>query len=153
MWLYNNKEINNIESMPENPYGFIYQITHKPSGKKYIGKKALYSERNVKLGKKELKALKEQRKAEGVSGRTPTKKKVIKESNWKSYYGSQKEIKSLVKEGEKEDFKREILQFVSSKKLLTYYECKYLFINNAIEDSNFINDNILGKFFTKDFYD
>lgn len=152
MWIYNNKEIESIEDFPENTFGFIYEITHLPTGKKYIGKKQLYSERNIKLGKKESELLKEERKLEKKKGKTPSKKKVVKESDWKTYYGSHQEIKELVKNGKKEDFKREILQMVFSKKLLTYFEMKYLLLKEVIEPgSNYINDNVSGHFFRKDF--
>ena len=79
--------------MPEGTYGFIYRVTHIPTKKKYIGKKVLFFERNVKLGKKETEALREERKAAGIGGRVPAKKKVVKESDWKTYYGSQTEMK------------------------------------------------------------
>lgn len=152
MWIYKNEEIRNVEDFPENTFGFIYEITHLPTGKKYIGKKQLYSERNVKLGKKESELLKEERKLEKKKGKTPSKKKVVKESDWKTYYGSHQEIKELVKNGKKEDFKREILQMVFSKKLLTYFEMKYLLLKEVIEPgSNYINDNVSGHFFRKDF--
>lgn len=152
MWLYQNEVIESIKQMPESTYGFIYQVTHLPTRRKYIGKKVLYFERNVKLGKKELEALKEERKAKGIGGRTPAKKKVIKESDWKTYYGSQTEIKELVKNGKESDFKREILKFVDNKKHLTYYECKYLFIYEVLENNQeYINDNILAKFYSRDF--
>jgi len=152
MWLYKNEVINSIDEMPDDTYGFIYQVTHLPSSRKYIGKKVLYFERNVRLGKKELQALKEERKAKGIGGRTPLKKKIIKESDWKTYYGSQTEIKDLVKNGKESDFKREILKFVDNKKHLTYFECKYLFIYEVLENNKeFINDNILAKFYSRDF--
>ena len=79
MWLYENKVIEKIEDFPENTFGFIYKITNTETGKFYIGKKQLISQTNVKLGKKELAALPVQR------GKKPTKKLVIKESNWKEY--------------------------------------------------------------------
>jgi len=152
MWLYQNKVIKSIEQMPDGTYGFIYQVTHLPTNKKYIGKKVLYFERNVKLGKKELESLKEERKAKGIGGRTPAKKKVVKESDWRTYYGSQTEIKELVIKGKESDFKREILKFVDNKKHLTYYECKYLFIYEVLENNQeYINDNILAKFYSRDF--
>ena len=152
MWLYKNEVIDSIDKMPENTYGFIYQVTHLPTSRKYIGKKVLYFERNVKLGKRELQALKEERKDKGIGGRPPAKKKVIKESDWKTYYGSQVEIKELVNKGKESDFSREILKFVDNKKHLTYYECKYLFIYEVLENNEeYINDNILAKFFSKDF--
>jgi hypothetical protein len=143
-WIYKETSILELSDIPENTFGFIYLITHLPSGKKYLGKKQLMSVTNKTLGKKELAALTDKRLSK--------KKQIIKESDWKTYYGSQPEIKQLVKEGNKEDFKREILCFVPTKKLLTYYETKYLFINEVLEKQDqYINNNILGKFFGKDF--
>jgi len=153
LWTYKTKPVTEISDMPEGTYGFIYEDTHIPSGKKYIGRKVLYFERNVRLGKKALEALKEERKILKLRGKTPLKKKVIKESDWKTYFGSQKEIMELVKNGTEEDFKREIIEYVATKKLLTYFECKHLFIKEVLENrDNYINDNILGKFFRKDFF-
>ena len=152
-WIYKGLPVTSIESMPEGTYGFIYEVTHIPTGKKYLGKKVLYFERNKRLGKRALEELRKERIALGIGGRLPLKRKVITESDWKTYYGSQKEILELVKEGNQEDFKREILQYVPDKKQLTYYECKYLFINEVLETrNNYINDNILGKFYRKDFF-
>ena len=37
-WLYKNKEINEISDLPNNAFGFVYQTTHLPTNKKYIGK-------------------------------------------------------------------------------------------------------------------
>ena len=151
-WRYKDKFITSIQDMPKDTYGFIYETFHNPTGKKYLGKKVLYFERNKKLGKRALEALKEERKAKGIGGRVPLKQKVVTESDWLSYYGSHKDILKLVKEGNPKDFTRKILCFVPNKKLLTYYECKYLFINEVLEqEDRYINDNILGKFYRKDF--
>jgi hypothetical protein len=145
-WLYKNKEINTIEDFPEGTFGFIYKVTYIPENITYIGKKSLYHSTNKKLGKKELEALPITR------GRKSTTKLVVKESDWKTYYGSAKPILDLIKEGKQEEFTREILQLVPNKKLLTYYECKYLFMLGVIEQQDgYFNDNILGKFFRKDF--
>ena len=153
-WTYENNPINNISDMPENTYGFIYEVEHIPTGRKYLGKKVLYFERNKRLGKRALTALREERRAKGIGGRTPLKQKIISESDWKTYFGSQKEILLLVKEGKNTDFKKKILKYVKDKKQLTYFECKYLFINEVLEsDNKYINDNILGKFYRKDFSD
>ena len=144
--------VTDISDMPEGTFGFIYETKHIPSGIKYIGKKVLFFERNKRLGKRALETLRLERKEKGIGGRTPAKQKIITESDWKDYYGSHKDILKLVKEGTPQDFSRTILQFVSSKKLLTYYECKYLFINEALETQGiYINDNVLGKFYRKDF--
>jgi hypothetical protein len=145
MWLYKNKIINDINDLEPDTFGFIYITTHTPSGKKYLGKKSLFHTNNVKLGKKELASLPITR------GRTKLTKQVIKESDWKSYYGSEEFIKQKIKEKKQEEFTREIIHLVNNKKLLTYFECKYQFIYNVLEDDNWINTNILGKFFSKDF--
>jgi hypothetical protein len=145
MWLYQDKFIYSIEDFPTEVFGFIYITTHLPTGKKYLGKKSLYHTNNVKLGKKELANLPVSR------GRTKLTKSVTKESDWKTYYGSEEFIKSKIKEKKQNEFTREIIQLVNNKKLLTYFECKYQFQMGVLESEEFINNNILGKFFTKDF--
>ena len=153
-WTHQGRVITSIKDMPEGTYGFIYEVIYKPTDVRYIGKKVLFFERNKRLGKKALEALKEERAEKGLRGRVPLKQKVVSESDWVSYFGSQKEILTLSKEDNTgKNWEKRILQFVSSKKLLTYYETKYLFKNGILEDkdSTHINDNILGKFFRKDF--
>jgi hypothetical protein len=145
MWLYENKVIEKIEDFPENTFGFIYMTTHMPSGISYIGKKSLYHNIKKKLTKKEL-------AEQSGPGRKSATKTVLKESDWKTYYGSAKPILGLLKEDKHKEFKREILKIVNTKKLLTYYECKYLFHYGVLEHPvEYFNDNILGKFFAKDF--
>ena len=139
-WLYNDKEINEISDLPNNAFGFVYQTTHLPTNKKYIGKKSLMYNLKKKLGKKE-KLLWEGK------GRPPVYKRVLKESDWKNYYGSH----GFIKEANKEDLKREILEIAYHKKELTYLECKYQFTLGVLESRSYLNDNILGKFFDKDF--
>ena len=153
-WTYQGRVITSIEDMPKGTFGFIYEVFYKPTGTKYIGKKVLYFERNKRLGKKALEALKEERIEKGLRGRTPLKQKIVSESDWASYFGSQKEILLLSKKDNTgKNWEKRILQFVPTKKLLTYYETKYLFKNGILEDKDsiHINDNILGKFFRKDF--
>jgi len=154
-WTYQGRYFNDISDFPEGTYGFIYEVLHKPSGLKYLGKKVLRFERNKRLGKRALQALKEERKAKGIGGRTPLKQKIVTESDWKDYYGSHPKIIKLVKESVdlRADFEKKILDLVPTKKLLTYYECKHLFINDVLETHShqYINDNILGKFYRKDF--
>ena len=155
LWTYQGRIFNNITDFPEDTYGFIYEVFHKPTGQKYIGKKVLFFERNKRLGKKALEELRLERKAQGIGGRVPLKQKVITESDWKDYFGSHPTIKKLVNESGdlRRDFERKILDLVPNKKLLTYYECKHLFINDVLEtySHQYINDNILGKFYRKDF--
>jgi hypothetical protein len=144
MWLYNNKVVETIEDIPANTFGFIYITTHIPSGMAYIGKKSLYHNVKRKLTKKEL--------AEQTGrGRKSTTETIQKESDWKIYYGSEDFIKQRIKEKKQDEFKREIIHFVENKKMLTYFECKYQFMYGVIENENYLNSNILGKFYKKDF--
>jgi len=133
MWLYNGEVIESIEQMPQNTFGFIYQATYLPTNKKYLGKKVLFFNRTLPP----------------LKG-TKRKRKVVKESDWQTYYGSHEKIKTLLKENKQSEFQREILEFAFNKKHLTYLETKYLFCNNVLENEEYINDNILGKFFRKD---
>ena len=143
-WLYEGKEIQNIEDLGESIFGFIYITTHLPSSKKYLGKKSLFHNVKKKLTKKEL--------AEQTGpGRKPTTIVIQKESDWKKYYGSEEFIKQKIKENKQEEFTREIIQLVPNKKLLTYYECKYQFVYGVLESEEWLNTNILGKFYSKDF--
>jgi hypothetical protein len=145
-WLYKDKRIESLEDFPEGTYGFIYISVHEPSGKSYLGKKSLYHNVKKKLTKKELA---EQPITRGRKSLTTT---IQKESDWKTYYGSAKPIVELIKQGKQSDFFRKILCLAPNKKMLTYLECKYLFQYEVLEKPDeWINDNILGKFYSKDF--
>jgi len=143
--LRTKKYFSSLGDFPQDTFGFVYIVTHRPTGVAYIGKKVLYHNVKKKLTKKEL--------AEQTGpGRKSATKVVVKESDWKTYFGSAKPIMELIKGGKQEEFTREILQLVPNKKLLTYYECKYLFEYSVLENpKGYFNDNILGKFYTKDF--
>ena len=144
-WLYKGNTIEDISQFPENTYGFVYIVTHTPTNRSYIGKKVLYHNKKTKLGKKEI-------ATQTGPGRKPTTKIVTKESDWKTYYGSEIEIKKLLAEGKHNEFERVILKLVGNKKLLTYFEIKYQFMYEVLEHPNgWFNNNILGKFFSKDF--
>jgi hypothetical protein len=147
-YLGDNEVLENV--IPEDSIGFIYKITHIPSSKYYIGKKSLESIRNVKIGKRELIKIKEERKAAGIGGRASLKKKVRKASDWEKYYSSNEWIIEQVKEGKENEFKREIIQFCTSKKTLSYYEIYWMFKYDVLSDDNSLNGNISGKFYRKD---
>lgn len=131
-WKFKGQEVTQ-EDLPEGMEGFIYKITHLPSGKFYIGKKSLTSTRKLKP----LKGYKR-------------KRTVVKPSDWEKYYSSNEWIKEQVKEGNQSDFEREILQFCPSKKSLTYYEIAWQFKLDVLTNQNSLNENILGKFYRRD---
>lgn len=136
--LYGNfKAINSIADMPKGAIGFVYLITNKEKYEMYIGKKSLYSTIKRKFGKKESASVTDKRKK--------LYEMVTKESNWKTYQSSNKEV-----QGWKEPSKQ-ILEFAYSKKELSYLEEKYLFKNDVLEDKTYKNDNIGGKYFKDEF--
>lgn len=109
----------NTDLIKSNTIGFVYKITHVISGEFYIGKKNLYSK---KKGKKV-------------------------ESNWKNYYGSNKDFLSFVKQEGKDKFIREILLTCDGAYKLTYWEIDTIIKHNWIDDEKCWNFNLMGKFF------
>lgn len=144
-WFYDGKEINSIEDFPVGCMGFIYRITNLINGKFYIGKKFLKKTTKQKIGKKEL------NKITG-KGRRPSKKTIIKESDWQLYYGSCLGLKEDLNKLGKDNFKREIIKFCKNKKQLSFWEIYYLMINKVLEKSEdqCYNENIMGRYFKKD---
>lgn len=143
MWFYKGQVIKEIGEFPENTYGFIYKITRIEDGKFYIGRKNLYSERSKALTKKEI--------AEHTGkGKKPTKKKVIAESDWQEYYGSEASLKAEIKQIGKPAFRREVLHLCTHKKQMTYQELRHQILQGCLESDNCFNGNILGKFWKKD---
>jgi hypothetical protein len=92
---------------PENPYGFIYCITNKMNGKKYIGKKQIVK----KVKKMPLKGKKNKR----IS---------FKESDWKTYTGSSTDLNGDIEKFGKDNFIFEIIKFCFSKWEMSYSEIK-----------------------------
>lgn len=122
-WLYENKIIES-EALEEYT-GFVYLITNIINNKKYIGKK---------LFKKT--------KRKSVKGK---KKKVFVESDWKNYYGSNKELLDDIEKLGYNNFNRTILRLCKSKGECNYYEAKYQFTNEVLESDNWYNSWIMLK--------
>ena len=139
-WKYKNFDLDDYKQLPDEPFGFIYKITLS-NDKSYLGKKNFFTERKVKLGKKELALI--------TDKRLKKYKIVKKESDWQTYIGSNKELKEDVAKGVS-IVSREILFLARDTKQLTYLETRELFKEGVLEREGFYNDNILGKFFRKD---
>lgn len=137
MWRYKRKNFTD-DDIPEGAFGFVYGMSVKIDGEKklYIGKKNFYSERNIPLGKKAL--------AERTDKRMSKKKKVRK-LNFQNYHSSQADLKQAKIDGI--PIKRVILKICYCKAELSYQETRYLFKTDALEKDEYLNDNILGKFY------
>jgi len=141
-WLYEEAEFNKREDFPETCYGFVYKITNLENNKVYVGRKILQNTLNKKLTKKEM-------VEQTGPGRKPTKKRVLKESNWLTYWGSNRVLLADITQLGQDNFKREIIKLTFSKKQLTYYELHYQCVFGVLLEDSY-NDNITGKYFRKD---
>jgi hypothetical protein len=140
-WLYEYVPLQ--DDFTTNDYGFIYKITNLETNKFYIGKKSFVHNKKKKLTKKEI------AEQTGPGRRSTTKVEQV-DSGWRNYWGSSKELLADVKLLGKDKFEREIIRFCPTKKQLTYYEVCYQ-ISYLVLFTDSYNDNILGKFFRKDF--
>jgi len=118
-WLYNDIPFEDIADY----VGFVYLITNLQNGRKYIGKKNFYFS-----------------KTRTVKGK---KKRTKVESDWKTYFGSNKELLEDVEKLGQENFKREIIKLCKSKGEFGYYEAKYQFENNVLESNDYYNTWIM----------
>lgn len=108
-WIYDGSP---VYEFPDDAYAFVYILTHKASGRSYIGKKTLWSART-----------------KTVKGK---KKRYKVESDWKKYYSSSEEIKKMVSEGE--EFSREILHLCVSKGQANYLEAREQMDRRVLEN-------------------
>lgn len=131
-----------LSQFPEGTFGFVYIITNKSTGKFYVGKKVLRNNLSKKLTKKEISEW-------SKPGRVPKKRKEVKESNWKEYWGSNKDLVEEVKKIGPDKYDRRILQICKASKQMTYFETLWQLHYDVLCVDSF-NQNILGKFFRRD---
>ena len=116
-------------------FGYVYLITNKTTGKKYIGRKYFVQKRKPKGGKR----------------------RVTSESDWKKYYGSSPELKADISRYGKNNFSREILSLHTTLGKVNYEETRQLFLNNVLMESlddgtpMYYDSNILGRYMKKDY--
>jgi hypothetical protein len=134
-WVYNGKPFTSDDI--QDHFGFVYLIQNNLNGRKYIGRKYLWSFRTPR-GKK---------------------RKVKSESDWKKYYGSCPELKEDIDKFGRENFSRTILSLHKTKGKTNFEETRQLFTNGVLTESldngepAFYNSNILNRYFRKDYFD
>jgi hypothetical protein len=136
-WLYQGQEFES-SMIPEGAEGFVYEMQAIINGKlvRYIGKKNFYSTTKRRMGKRAVAQLQDKR-----SKRYTIQKKL----SYLDYYSSNAELKAAHKAGI--EIRRYIIKICFSKTELTYYETKYQFIRGVLESDEFLNGNILGRFY------
>ena len=134
-WMYRGKPFTSKKI--KDYYGFLYLIENKLTGRKYVGRKYFVQKRKPKGGKR----------------------RVTSESDWKKYYGSNEQLKFDAKEFGKENFNRKILSLHKTVGKTNYAETEALFKYNVLREKMdngspmYYNDNILGRYFKKHYWE
>jgi hypothetical protein len=124
MWLFEGKDLD--ENVNNEYYGFVYIIRNKTNGKSYIGRKYF-----TKAAVRQVKG---------------KRRKTRKESDWKEYWGSSKNLLEDIEKLGEENFEREILRLCKTRGECNYWEAKYQFEYNVLQSEEYYNDNIMMKF-------
>ena len=136
-WVYKG-EVFNDSKIPEGAIGFIYEMEAIIDGKavRYVGKKNFYSTTKKKFGVKALANMEDKR----------AKKYTIQvKPNYQNYYSSNKVLQDAHKAGV--IIKRFMVRICFSKTELTYHETKFQFVREVLEKEEYLNQNILGRFY------
>jgi hypothetical protein len=122
MWYYKSKE---YDETPEEYQGFVYLIAELDTNKKYIGKKNFWKPKVLPKNSK---------RSRRVRARV--------ESDWKDYYGSNKELQLLVESKGSDNYRRDILRLCKTKGEMSYYEAKLQFENEVLLRDDYYNEFI-----------
>ena len=126
-WTFNNKPFDS--DAIKDYVGFVYEVYDTQTEMKYIGKKKFWS----RVTRPPLKGRKNKRRS-------------VKESDWKSYYGSSEEVKSLVENTGEWRFERKIIRLCKSAGEMSYYEMKEQLDNDVLlKPKEYYNAFVGGK--------
>lgn len=140
-WKYREQDIHDITDLPghEHLIGFVYIIQDRVTLKTYIGKKVLYNTRKKRISQR-------------VKKQTGTRKVfqyVTTESDWKTYYGSSKDLITDITRYGEDRFERIIMELCCTKKYLSYCEFAWQVKLDVLKSDNY-NGNILGRYYARD---
>lgn len=110
------------EDIPEECFGFIYEITNLDTGRIYIGKKQM----------------KTKRKLAPLKGYKRRRSKIV-DTDWRSYTGSCNELNEDINRLGKDKFQFKILKLCNSKWELAYEESKLQFERDVLLSENYYN--------------
>jgi len=115
-WTYNGR----LFTDPANYCGFVYLITHQPTGKRYVGRKL--------FTKSKTRQVKGKKKRSRVS------------SEWETYWGSSSLLQADLITFGHQYFTRTILHLCVSKSECGYFETMEIFARHALIRPDYYND-------------
>lgn len=122
-WTYNGYPWNPpLNFTPNDYYGFVYKITNRGTGKKYIGKKFFWRAKTLPITKTRKR-----------------RKKLKVESDWREYFGSNKHLQKDVALMGMNFFHREMLHLCKTKGECAYMEVKEQLENDVLLREDFYN--------------
>lgn len=121
-WYYRNERFEPSEEILKEYVGFVYLITEKDTNMKYVGKKLFHRRKTLPITKTRKR-----------------RKKVLVESDWRTYFGSNDRLQSLVEERGSEAFHREILHLCISKGDCSYLEAREQFDREVLLRDDYYN--------------
>ena len=122
-WVYKGKKYELPKDYDhKDVYGFVYMITNRATGRMYIGKKFFWSKKTLPITKTRKR-----------------RKRLLVESDWKNYYGSNVHLKEEVEKQGNEMFHREILHLCKTKGECAYLEAKEQFARDVLIDDKYYN--------------
>ncbi len=128
-WLYQGIEWHPPEEFShEDVYGFVYLITNLLNGKKYVGKKFFWSQKTLPITKTRKR-----------------RKKLKVESDWRTYWGSNRHLSAEIEEYGTEHYTREILHLCKTKGECAYMEAKEQFERDVLLTEDYYNGIISCK--------
>jgi len=128
-WLYQGVEWEPPEAFThDDAYGFVYLITNNKDQRKYVGKKFFWSQKTLPITKKRKR-----------------RKRLKVESDWRTYWGSNKHLIADIEEHGTEDFTREILHLCKTKGDCAYMEAKEQFAREVLLTEEYYNGIIACK--------
>ena len=103
-------------------YGFVYLITNLATSQKYVGKKFFWSQKTL-----------------GITKTTKRRKKTLVESDWQTYWGSNKHLQEHHEKIGDDGFYREILHLCKTKGECSYMEAKEQFDREVLLTDEYYN--------------
>lgn len=125
-WHYKGKPFQQSSIDIEDYVGFVYIITENSTQMKYVGKKLFFRQKILPVTKTRKR-----------------RKRVLVESDWKEYYGSNEKLKENFEKRDpsfiRSEYRREILHLCKTKGECSYMEAKEQFERDVLLNKDYYN--------------